>query len=132
VTRLFSHLEIQGQTGHNSNATLIAGAFKISHTKCQKGAFWRNFGGFLYFFVCMVAEAFHLSLSLPGNVGKLMIIGFEGHDEIFKEALSIEVQRYGGYNVDTFHTKHSLSIFVYQNNNLFFIKFLACSQFYQF
>jgi hypothetical protein len=37
----------QGWTGHMSNATLVAGAFAFSHTKCQKepfgdimGAFW--------------------------------------------------------------------------------------------
>jgi hypothetical protein len=42
----------QGRTGHSSKATMVTGAFTNSHTKCQKGAFWRNFGGLLIFF-CM-------------------------------------------------------------------------------
>jgi hypothetical protein len=41
------HRYRQGRTGHSSNATLVARAFKISHTKYQKRGlleeFWRPF-----------------------------------------------------------------------------------------
>jgi hypothetical protein len=44
----------QGWTGHNSNnATLVAGAFPISHTKCKKGPFVGILEPFEFF--CKVA-----------------------------------------------------------------------------
>jgi hypothetical protein len=39
----------------------VAGAFTISHTKYQKEAFWRNFGGFLNLFVWNISGAFDFS-----------------------------------------------------------------------
>jgi hypothetical protein len=50
--------KVQGRTGHSSNAMLVVGVFTISHTKCLKRGFWRNFGDLLDFFVWNVAGAF--------------------------------------------------------------------------
>jgi hypothetical protein len=36
---------VQGRTGHKSNATLVAGAFTISNTKCQKRGLLETFWG---------------------------------------------------------------------------------------
>jgi hypothetical protein len=45
-------------TGHRSNATLVAGAFTTSYSKCQKRGLLEAFRGFFDFFVLVVAEAF--------------------------------------------------------------------------
>jgi hypothetical protein len=45
------HLFGQGRTGHSGNETLVAVAFSITRTKCQKRAFW-------IFFVWNVVGAF--------------------------------------------------------------------------
>jgi hypothetical protein len=42
----------QGRTGQRSNATLVARAFKISHTKCQKRGLLETFWG-SFEFLCM-------------------------------------------------------------------------------
>jgi hypothetical protein len=38
-----SSIIYQGRTGHSSNATLVAGAFTISHTKCQNNGLLEEF-----------------------------------------------------------------------------------------
>jgi hypothetical protein len=43
---------VQGRTGHSSYAKLVAGAFTISHTKCQKRGLLKLFFGPFEFF-CM-------------------------------------------------------------------------------
>jgi hypothetical protein len=46
------------QTGHSGNETLLAGAFMIAHTKCQKRGFLEEFWGLFDSFVQNVTETF--------------------------------------------------------------------------
>jgi hypothetical protein len=52
---LLANIILKGRLAISGNASLVAVAFLISHRKCQKEAFWWNFGGLLEKFVWYVA-----------------------------------------------------------------------------
>jgi hypothetical protein len=57
-----------GRTGQIGNKTLVAGAFAIFRTKCQKSAIWRSFGGLLDFSYGMSQRPFDLSCEKYENL----------------------------------------------------------------
>jgi hypothetical protein len=68
---IFSGMEVfykvmrQGRIGHSGNASLIAVAYSISHTQCQKRGFLEEFwGSFVFFLYGMSQGPFDPSLPL--------------------------------------------------------------------